>query len=81
VKKLLDDCLKADGNWSVPKIAAAFAHFNMAIAFVWITYTVGFLWDLWLIYGGVAIFHRIVDKTGEQITEFKNKQLTSPPPQ
>lgn len=81
--KFVDDTLKsADGVWSVPKIAAAVAHASMAVAFIHITWTVGFLWDLWVIYGSIAVFHNIVDKAGNQITEFKHNQLDAQhPPQ
>lgn len=35
---------------------------------------------MWGIYGSFAVVHAIVDKTGTQITQFKEKQLEQPAP-
>ena len=64
-----------DGTLSLTKLAALAAHVSMWAAFNWITYHAGFLWDLWIIYGSISIFHAIVDKSGNQFKDFKEKQL------
>lgn len=73
--KLVDDLMKDDQAWSLTKIAALVAHVAMATAFVHITWTVGFIFELWITYGSLAIFHRIVVSSTSQFKEFKEQQL------
>lgn len=50
------------GRVSLTKLAAATAHFQTAVAFGWLTYTKGFVPELWIIYLGFAAGHNLVSK-------------------
>lgn len=65
-----------DGSLSLTKLAAATAHLLMAAAFVRLQ-VVGGSFDevLWLVYGGFAITHAVVDKGSAQIAQFKREKL------
>lgn len=61
--KLSDIITSKDGSLSLTKLAASTAHINLAVAFAWITYSKGFIAEMWLIYAGAAIGHAAYDKT------------------
>lgn len=73
--QIVDDLMKDKDGWSLTKITAAVAHLNLSIAFVHITWTAGFIPELWLIYGSFAILHRIWTSSAQQFKDFKEKQL------
>ena len=73
--KLRQIIVSVDGSLSLSKLAAATAHFLMAIGFALITLREGFTSDLWLIYGSFAIGHATVDKTVRVIKDYKDKSL------
>jgi hypothetical protein len=70
------DLIRAkDGSMSLTKLAAATAHGLMAAGFGLVTWQKGFISELWLIYGGYALGHAVLDKAGAQVADFKNKKL------
>ena len=70
------DLIRAkDGSLSLTKLAASTAHALMAFGFAVITWRNGFLADLWLIYGGYALGHAVIDKTAAQVKAFKDAKL------
>ena len=73
--KIADLVTSKDGSLSLTKLAAATAHLNLAIAFSWLTYSTGYVADLWLIYGSMAIGHATVDKAMAVVNGFKTKQM------
>lgn len=64
-----------DGSLSLTKLAAATAHPLLAAGFALLTWRHGFISELWLIYGGYALGHAVVDKTAAQVKDFKDAQL------
>lgn len=64
-----------DGSLSLTKLAAATAHPLLAAGFVLLTWRQGFISELWLIYGGYALGHAVIDKTAAQVKSFKDAQL------
>jgi hypothetical protein len=75
---LLDLIRSRDGSMSLTKLAASTAHLLMALGFAVITWRDGFIAELWLIYGGFAISHAVVDKTAAQVKAFKERKEQSP---
>lgn len=51
-----------DGSCSLTKLASVTAHFNAAWLFVYLTWTKGFMIDLWIAYTSITIFHATIDK-------------------
>lgn len=73
------DLIRAkDGSLSLTKLAASTAHALMAAMFLRITFREGFIEALWIIYGGLAISHAVVDKTAAQVKAFKDKGQETP---
>lgn len=72
----LDLIRSKDGSMSLTKLAASTAHLSMATMFLLITVRQGFIEALWIIYGGLAISHAVVDKTAAQVKAFKDKALS-----
>lgn len=64
-----------DGTMSLTKLAASTAHALMAAGFAHLTWTKGFISEMWITYGTFAIFHAVADKTGSQIAAFKTHKL------
>ena len=60
--KIADLVESKDGSLSLTKLAAATAHLNFAVAFIYVTYTKGFVSEMWFLYGGFAIGHAAWDK-------------------
>jgi hypothetical protein len=77
--KITDIIASKDGSLSLTKLAASTAHLNMAVAFSWITYTKGFVMELWMFYGAFAVGHATVDKATAAVSSFKNRQLEKMP--
>jgi hypothetical protein len=71
----LDLVRAKDGSMSLTKLAAATAHALMAAGFGLVTWQKGFISELWLIYGGYALGHAVIDKAGQQVAAFKDKKL------
>lgn len=67
-----------DGSMSLTKLAASTAHLNMALAFAWVTYGHGFVWEMWVIYGGYALGHAAYDKTMAVVNQYKTKLAEKP---
>jgi hypothetical protein len=49
------------------------------VAFVWITYSSGFIAEMWLIYGTFAVGHATADKAMATVNSYKTKQLEKTP--
>lgn len=62
-----------DGSLSLTKLAAATAHLNMAVAFAWVTLHTGFISEMWMIYGGLAVAHAGYDKTAAMVKAYKER--------
>lgn len=77
----LDLIRSKDGSLSLTKLAAATAHLNMAVMFIWLTLTRGYMESLWVFYGTIAIMHAVVDKSAAQIKAFKDTKLEKEPDQ
>jgi len=77
--KLSDIITSKDGSLSLTKLAASTAHINLAIAFAWVTYTKGFIAEMWMIYGAFAVGHATADKAMATVNSFKTKQLEKTP--
>jgi hypothetical protein len=77
--KITDIIASKDGSLSLTKLAASTAHLNMAVAFAWITYTKGFVAELWILYGTLAVGHATADKAMATLNSFKTKQLEKMP--
>lgn len=61
--KFLDDILKSrDGSYSLPKVAAALAHFNAMWMFVYLSMKNGYIDMLWATYLGATVFHATFNK-------------------
>jgi hypothetical protein len=78
--KITDLVQSKDGSLSLTKLAASTAHLNLAVAFAWITYTRGFVGELWMVYGAFAVGHATADKVMATVSAFKNKQLDGKTP-
>jgi hypothetical protein len=77
--KLTDIITSKDGSLSLTKLAASTAHIIFAVAFVWITYSSGFIAEMWLIYGTFAVGHATADKAMATVNSYKTKQLEKTP--
>lgn len=75
--KLRDLITAPDDSLSLTKLAAATAHFLMAVSFLRLQ-VLGdseFNETMWLVYGGFAIAHASYDKTAAMVKDFKEKKL------
>lgn len=77
--KIADLITSKDGSLSLTKLAASTAHLNLAVAFGWVTYSSGFVPEMWMIYGAFSVGHATADKTMAMVSNFKNKQLDKTP--
>lgn len=77
--KVADLITSKDGSLSLTKLAASTAHLNLAVAFAWITYSKGFVAEMWMIYGAFAVGHATADKAMATVNSFKTKQLEKTP--
>lgn len=77
------DLIRArDGSMSLTKLAAACFHFALFVTVCFVSWkTQDFKLDMWTLYAATAVGHAVADKTGAQISAFKNKKLdtTTPP--
>ena len=73
--KITDLIQSKDGSMSLTKVAASTAHLNLAVAFAWLTYQSGFVWEMWALYGSFALGHATFDKTMAITNAFKLKKL------
>lgn len=65
-----------DGKMVLTKLQAATFHFLLAVTVAWITWVKQeFLDSMWGLYAAVAVGHAVLDKTGTQIKDFKEKKL------
>lgn len=71
--RLRDLIISKDGSLSLTKVAAATAHFSMAVGFVWVTFHHGFIGEMWIIYGGFAISHAAFDKSAAMLKAYKER--------
>jgi hypothetical protein len=72
----LDLVRSRDGSLSLTKLAATTFHVLIALTVAWVTWLKqDFVESMWLLYSAVAVGHAVVDKTGAQITAFKDKKL------
>lgn len=70
------DLIRAkDGSMSLTKLAAATGHLLMSGAFGLVTWTKGFIAEMWVIYGFYAFGHAVIDKTAAQVKDFKDRKL------
>ena len=78
----LDLIRSRDGSMSLTKLSATTFHLLLAITVAWITWiSRTFNEAMWGLYAAAAVGHAVIDKTGSQISNFKNKKLDveSPP--
>lgn len=71
-----------DGSLSLTKLAAATAHFLMAVAFIRLQVlaeSADFNESLWLIYGMFAIGHASYDKTANMVKEYRERSRGATP--
>ncbi len=65
-----------DGKLVMTKLQAATFHFLLAATVAYVTFTKSdFLLEMWALYAAVAVGHAVIDKTGAQVKDFKEKQL------
>ena len=65
-----------DGSLSLTKLAASTFHILIALTVGWITWIKqDFVESMWMLYAAVAVGHAVVDKTGAQIADFKDRKL------
>lgn len=63
------------GRVSMTKLAAATAHLNAAGWFAWLTFSHGFIAEMWVIYLGATIVHNGWDKA---IATYRDKPAPAP---
>lgn len=65
------------------KLQAATFHALLAVtagAIQFIHRDKGFLTEMWTLYAAVAVGHAVIDKTGAQVSAFKNRKLDAEAP-
>lgn len=73
---LMDLVVGADGKLVLTKLQAATFHALFAATVAWVTYhSKSFNVEMWSLYAVVAVGHAVIDKTGAQVKDFKDKQL------
>ena len=71
---------QSDGTLSLTKVAAAVAHFMMALVFAKVSFATGFVPEMWMYYGTFALGHAIINKVSAQIKDFKEQRLDAETP-
>ena len=72
----LDLIRSRDGSMSLTKLSAATFHLLLAVTVAWVTWIKrDFVESMWLLYASAAVGHAVFDKTGAQISAFKNRKL------
>lgn len=73
---LMDLVIGADGKLVLTKLQAAMFHLLLAVTVGFVTwFKREFVLDMWALYAAVAVGHAVIDKTGAQVKDFKDKQL------
>ena len=73
---LMDLVVGADGKLVMTKLQAATFHLLLAVTVGFVTwFKREFVLDMWALYAAVAVGHAVIDKTGAQVKDFKDKQL------
>lgn len=73
---VMDLVTGADGKLVMTKLQAATFHFLLAATVAVVTWhKQEFLTEMWALYAAVAVGHAVIDKTGAQVKDFKDRQL------
>ena len=74
----LDLIRTSDGKMSITRLQAATFHLLLAVTVGWVTWIKrDFVESMWMLYAAVAVGHAVIDKTGAQISAYKEKRLAA----
>lgn len=78
---VMDLVVGKDGKLVLTKLQAATFHLLLAATVAAVTwFKHDFVLDMWMLYAAVAVGHAVIDKTGAQVKDFKDRQLDKEPP-
>lgn len=73
---VMDLFVGKDGKLVLTKVQAASFHLILFLTVGFITFrTKAFHIEMWTLYAATAVGHAVIDKTGTQVTAFKEKKL------